>query len=79
MPIIKLSRKHQIVLPKEAREAMNVKGGDKLLVVVKNGITVIMPKPSSYHEALSGLGKGLYKDSHQYLEGERASWRRGNS
>jgi len=79
MPIIKLSRKHQIVLPKEAREAMNVKGGDKLLVVVKNGITVIMPKPSSYHKALSGLGKGLYKDSHRYLERERASWRRGNS
>ena len=35
MPAVKLSSKNQMVLPKEAREAMHVKGGDELLVVVK--------------------------------------------
>jgi AbrB family looped-hinge helix DNA binding protein len=30
-----LSSKNQIVIPKEAREALRVKAGDKLLVVVR--------------------------------------------
>jgi len=34
MAIQKLSSKNQIVIPKEARRAMGVKGGDELLVVV---------------------------------------------
>ncbi|MEK6814162.1 MAG: AbrB/MazE/SpoVT family DNA-binding domain-containing protein, partial [Nitrospirota bacterium] len=60
MPVLRLSSKNQIVIPKEAREAMRLKGRDELLVVVKEGLTVIMPKPRSYRKALSGLGKGLY-------------------
>ena len=38
MSSLKLSSKNQIVLPREAREAMRVKGGDELLVVVKGEI-----------------------------------------
>ena len=72
MPYLKLSSKNQIVLPKEAREAMKVKGGDELLVVVKDGITLIMPKPASYAEALSGRGKKIYPKN--YLKKERRSW-----
>ena len=45
MSYSKLSSKNQIVIPKEAREAMNVKGGDSLLVVVKGDITILMPTP----------------------------------
>ena len=73
MPIVRLSSKNQIVLPKEAREAMCLKGGDELLVIVKDGVTIIMPKPKSYSEALSGLAKGLYGKN--YLKKERRSWR----
>ena len=36
MAVQKLSSKNQIVIPKEARQAMGVKGGDELLVVVKD-------------------------------------------
>ncbi|MGH7206757.1 MAG: AbrB/MazE/SpoVT family DNA-binding domain-containing protein [Nitrospiraceae bacterium] len=72
MGIQKLSSKNQIVIPKEAREAMKVKGGDELLVVVRRGITLIMPKPKSYAKALRGLAKGLYPPD--YLKRERASW-----
>jgi len=72
MAIQKLSRKNQIVIPREAREAMHVKGGDELLVVVRRGITVIMPKPKSYAKALRGLVNGLYPPD--YLKRERASW-----
>lgn len=69
---VRLSSKNQIVLPREAREAMRLKGRDELLVVVKAGVTIIMPKPESYRTALSGLGKGIYPKAH--LRKERRSW-----
>lgn len=72
MPIQKLSRKNQIVIPKAAREAMKVKGRDKLLVVVKGDVTVVMPEPKSYAKALQGLAKGMYPRG--YLKKERESW-----
>lgn len=72
MRSLKLSSKHQIVLPKEARQAMNVKGGDELIVVVKGNITLLMPKPKRYADALSGKGKGVYPKN--YLRKERRSW-----
>jgi len=69
---IKLSSKNQIVLPKEAREAMRVKGGDEIVVVVKGGITLLLPKPKSYTKALTGKGRGLYPSD--YLTKERHAW-----
>lgn len=72
MSYIKLSTKNQIVLPREAREAMKVKGGDSLLVVVKGGITLLMPKPKKYVEALLGRGKSIYPKD--YIKKERGSW-----
>ncbi len=72
MGIQKLSSKNQIVIPKEARKAMQVKSGDELLVVVKGDVTVVMPEPKSYSKALQGLGKGVYPRG--YLKQERKSW-----
>ncbi len=72
MKTVRLSSKNQIVLPREAREAMHLKGRDELLVVVKDNVTVIMPKPKSHRAALTGTGKGVYGKT--YLKKERASW-----
>jgi AbrB family looped-hinge helix DNA binding protein len=72
MQTVRLSSKNQIVLPKNAREAMHLKGKDELLVVVKGGVTVIMPKPEKYSATLSGSAKGIYKKD--YLKKERRSW-----
>ncbi len=72
MQVVKLSSKNQIVLPKEAREAMRLKGHDELLVVVKDNITIIMPKPRRYREALSDVSKRIYKKG--YIKKERLSW-----
>ena len=69
---IRLSSKNQIVLPREAREAMHLKGRDELLVVVKDDVTVIMQKPKSYTETLSGAVKGVYPKTH--LKKERGAW-----
>jgi AbrB family looped-hinge helix DNA binding protein len=55
MAVQKLSSKNQIVIPKEARQAMGVKGEDELLVVVKDNLTFVMPKPKRYAETVQGL------------------------
>jgi AbrB family looped-hinge helix DNA binding protein len=68
-----LSSKNQIVIPSEAREALGVKAGDKLLVVVLGDEVIVLKNPKSYRKAIRGLGKGLYPPD--YLEKERQSWR----
>lgn len=70
-----LSSKNQLVLPKEARTAMGVKAGDRLLVVVHEGATIVMPKPKSHVRAIQKLvGAGGYGKG--YLKKERKSWAR---
>jgi AbrB family looped-hinge helix DNA binding protein len=71
MAIQKLSSKNQIVIPKEAREVIGVKGGDELLVVVKGDLTLVMPKPKRSVKSLQGLAKGAYPAG--YLKYERPS------
>lgn len=67
-----LSSKNQIVIPREAREALQLKPGDKLLVTVEDGRVLVLQKPKSYRAALRGIAKGVYPKD--YLKKERASW-----
>ncbi len=67
-----MSAKNQIVIPREAREALQLKPGDKILVLVRAGKVLVLEKPKSYHAAIRGLGRGLYPKSH--LRKERQSW-----
>jgi AbrB family looped-hinge helix DNA binding protein len=67
-----LSSKNQIVIPREARKALGVKPGDKILVVVTEGKALILEKPKSYHAAIRGLARGAYPKD--YLKKERQSW-----
>lgn len=67
-----LSSKNQIVIPREARAALRVKAGDKLLVVVRGERVIVLQKPKSHHSAIRGLGKGVYPADH--LRKERRSW-----
>jgi AbrB family looped-hinge helix DNA binding protein len=68
-----LSSKNQIVIPREAREALDLKPGDKLVVRAVEGRIIIMEKPKSYRAALTGIARGIYPKD--YLKKERASWR----
>jgi AbrB family looped-hinge helix DNA binding protein len=68
-----LSSKNQIVIPREAREALGLKPGDKLLVVSQGDRLIIMQKPRSYRAALRGLRTTPYPKN--YLQEERESWR----
>jgi len=66
----KLSSKNQVVIPREAREALGVKPGDKLLFVVRGNHVIVLPKPKSFAKAIRGLGS--YPAD--YLKKERDSW-----
>lgn len=67
-----LSAKNQIVIPREAREALGLKPGDKIMVVVRGNRILLLQKPKSYHAAIRGLARGAYPKD--YLKKERDSW-----
>jgi AbrB family looped-hinge helix DNA binding protein len=68
----KLSTKNQIVIPREARRALKLKAGDKVLVVVRGDRVVLLQKPKAFHTAIRGLANGMYGED--YLAKERESW-----
>jgi AbrB family looped-hinge helix DNA binding protein len=59
MAQVTLSAKNQIVIPREAREALRLKPGDKLLVAVRGERILRLKKPKSYHAAIRGATGGL--------------------
>jgi len=69
---VKLSSKNQIVVPRDIREILDVKAGDKLLVVSRRDTVILLRKPRKYSEAIAGMAKGLYPPD--YLEQERERW-----
>lgn len=72
MAEVTLSAKNQIVIPREARQALGLRAGDKLLVVVRGTKVIALQKPESHRAAIRGLAKGVYPDD--YLSKERESW-----
>jgi AbrB family looped-hinge helix DNA binding protein len=69
---VKLSTKNQIVIPREIRDALGIKAGDRLLVVARGDTVILLRKPKKYSKAVSGMGKGLFGPG--YLAEERESW-----
>jgi AbrB family looped-hinge helix DNA binding protein len=67
-----ISSKNQIVIPREAREALGLRAGDKVLVVVRGKRVLMLQKPKSHREAIRGLAGAAYPA--QYLQKERQSW-----
>jgi AbrB family looped-hinge helix DNA binding protein len=67
-----LSSKNQIVIPREAREALDLKPGDKLVIRAHAGKILILEKPKSYRTAIRGLMRRGYDKG--YLRQERNSW-----
>jgi len=69
---VKLSSKNQIVIPREARDALGVKSGNKVLIVVRGDTAILLRKPRKYSKSISGIAKEIYPPA--YLEKERESW-----
>jgi AbrB family looped-hinge helix DNA binding protein len=69
---VKLSSKSQIVIPREIRDTLHLKAGDRLLIVKRGDTVILLRKPKRYSKEIAGMGKGLYPS--EYLKGERDSW-----
>ena len=68
-----LSTKNQIVIPREAREALDLKPGDKLIISTVGEKIIVIERPKFHRAALAGMARGLYPKD--YLRKERSSWR----
>ena len=75
MPVTaRLSSKYQIVIPREARDALHLAAGDELLVLCKPDRVVIIPKPRQYTRRMAGLHHEIWQGADSYLVGEREDW-----
>lgn len=77
---VKVSGRHQISLPSQARQILNIQAGDRLLVDVQDGLLILLPQPEDYVAHLAGLYRELWRgvDATTYLNEERAAWRPSN-
>ncbi len=72
---VTVSSKHQIVVPREAREKLRIGPGQALLVLCKEDRIVLIPKPRSYTKRTAGLHQKTWQGgAASYLAEERGSW-----
>jgi AbrB family looped-hinge helix DNA binding protein len=73
---IRVSKKHQVVIPREARRLLKIKQGSELLVNVKEDRIVLIPKPVDYVAHMAGLHKEVWEgiDATEYVKKERRAW-----
>ena len=72
---VKVSTKHQIVVPSAVRRQLGIHAGDRLEVRVEDGDIVLHPRLPKASERLSGLGRGMYApDPDTYLRVLRDEW-----
>jgi len=76
MKIVKLSSRHQVVIPKEARKGLDLHAGDQLVVEVEGEKVVLRPRPKNYTNYMLGLGRKTWQeiDATEYVRKERESW-----
>lgn len=73
--VSKLSSKNQIVIPTKARELLRLKSGDEVALLPKDGVMMIIKKPSSFNKALFGVfGKSTGEKLQKNLSSQKAGW-----
>ena len=73
---VKVSSRYQIVVPSVARERLNIRSGDRLLVDIQDGLLILLPQPQDYTAHLAGLHRDVWEglDTDAYLQEERDAW-----
>ena len=73
---VKVSSKHQIAIPAEARRKLNIKSGDTLIVEVIGEHLLIMREPEDWILFMRGLGKEVWAgvDPDKYVDELRGEW-----
>ena len=57
---VKVSTKHQIVVPSEARHRLSIEPGDRLSVEVRDDELILRRRPARPSERLRGLARNMY-------------------
>ena len=42
---VKVSKRHQVVIPVRARRRLNIRSGDRLIVDIQGGMLILLPQP----------------------------------
>jgi looped-hinge helix DNA binding domain, AbrB family len=71
---VKVSSKHQIAVPSEARRRLGIKAGDRLEVEIRDDVIVLRPRAGLTADRLYGLGRGVYGDPVAYIRALRDEW-----
>jgi AbrB family looped-hinge helix DNA binding protein len=74
---VRLSQKGQFVIPKEMRDALGVKEGDELLIILEAG-RMILTRPREYAKRTRGALRGTWGSARsisRHLVSERRTWR----
>jgi AbrB family looped-hinge helix DNA binding protein len=61
MAVVTVSSKYQVVIPQEVREKMNLKPGQKIIVIEKDGVVHLIPEKPL--KELRGFIKGIPQKS----------------
>lgn len=60
VPSVKVSSKHQVSLPSDARRRLGIQPGDRLSVEVTEDALVLRVRPARPSDRLRGLGRGAW-------------------
>lgn len=73
---VKVSGRYQISLPSRARRELGIDAGDRLMVVVQDGMLILLPQPQDFVNSMAGLHREIWEgiDTTAYLNEERATW-----
>ena len=78
---VKVSSRYQVVVPRVARESLNIRSGDRLLVDIQDGLLILTPQPQDYVAHMAGLHREVWADldTTVYLQEEREAWESSES
>ncbi|MCE5237689.1 AbrB/MazE/SpoVT family DNA-binding domain-containing protein [bacterium] len=69
MPAVTISPKYQIVIPREVREQLRLKPGQRVKLLVLDGVATLVPVVPI--EELRGIGKGHTYEGYREEEDEQ--------
>lgn len=74
-----LSKKYQVVIPKEIRKRMGLHAGATIAVhALDDSKAILVKHPTDPVKAMRGLGKTVWRalgGTEKYIKAERVSWR----
>jgi AbrB family looped-hinge helix DNA binding protein len=73
---VKVSTKHQIAVPSEARHRLGIRAGDRLDVEIDGDAIVLRKRPARASDRLRGLGSDVWSgvDPIEYVRELRREW-----